>query len=370
MTIADAIPANVVTRLPVKLTATGLTIEPGTLSPSDYLQLCADLKRAHNASIWWWGDSLNAFERDWGEMYTQALEESDYAYQTLANAKWVCSKVHSSVRTEKLGFTAHTRVAALDRKDQIRLLRQAQAEDWTDETLRLAVRQERDPFAEPAPEPRVFLENEATWPASFALAMKVASGEEPGPSLVAAALAEQGKANHQLINASTNNEWYTPAPFLRAAHDLMGGIDLDPASTPFANKVVRAARIFTEDDDGLSQRWEGRIWLNPPYGIEEGESNQAKWSRRLIESYRSGAVTEALLLVNAVTGNQWFAPLKDFPICFPDARIRFYNEDTEAGQPTHSNAIVYFGPQVERFAALFGRFGAVLATREVWDACR
>ncbi len=174
-------------------------------------------------------------------------------------------------------------------------------------------------------------------------------------------------ANHQLINQSTNDRWFTPRAFLDAAHELMGGVDLDPASEEYANRVVRAARFYTETDNGLQQPWEGRVWLNPPYGIGDGESNQARWSRRLIAAYHGGSVTEALLLVNAVTGNNWFAPLKHFPICFPDSRIRFYNEETEASQPTHSNAIVYLGPQVARFAVIYGRFGPVMATREVWE---
>lgn len=182
----------------------------------------------------------------------------------------------------------------------------------------------------------------------------------------------QPLASHQLINASTNNEWYTPRPFLDAAHEVMGGIDLDPASNAMANEAVRAERYYTIHDDGFAQIWGTpdapvRVWMNPPYGTHEGESNQARWSRRLIEEYRAGNVTEAIMLVNAVTGNGWFAPLKDFPICFPDGRIRFYNADTEAGQPTHGNALVYFGPNVARFVKVFSQFGAVMARLVEYD---
>lgn len=52
-------------------------------------------------------------------------------------------------------------------------------------------------------------------------------------------------ASHQLINASTNNEWYTPQPFLEAAHQVMGNIDLDPASNFFANQIVKASRFYS-----------------------------------------------------------------------------------------------------------------------------
>lgn len=172
--------------------------------------------------------------------------------------------------------------------------------------------------------------------------------------------------SHQLINQSTSNEWYTPPPFLKAAHEVMGGIDLDPASNELANKAVRATRYYTIDDDGFNQEWGTRespvrVWLNPPYGRDGGESNQSRWSKRLIKAYHAGTVSEAILLVNAVPGNEWFKPLKDFTICFPDGRIRFYNADVEAGDPTHSNALIYFGSNVARFVKVFSQFGAVMA---------
>ena len=80
------------------------------------------------------------------------------------------------------------------------------------------------------------------------------------------------RPNGQRISASGGTEhWYTPVPHIEAARKVLGGIDLDPASTDEANRTVRAARYFTEDDDGLRQDWSAdgarpRVWLNPPYG--------------------------------------------------------------------------------------------------------
>ena len=109
------------------------------------------------------------------------------------------------------------------------------------------------------------------------------------------------------------------------------------------------------------------MWLNPPYGKTRNQSNAGIWAARLIEEYRAGRVAEAVLLVNASLGDPWFAPLKRFPFCSPDHRIRFIDgTGREQKSPTHSNALVYFGPNLARFAAIFSRFGLVLGTRAVW----
>lgn len=165
-----------------------------------------------------------------------------------------------------------------------------------------------------------------------------------------------------ILHQSNSNEWYTPRHYVDAARELMEGIDLDPASSEAANRLVQAANFYTIEHDGLAQPWRGRVWLNPPYGRSAGvaESNQARWSRRLVESYRAGQVTQAVLLVNATPSNRWFTPLWDFPICFTDHRIRFLLPSGKpANAPTHSNALIYFGQNNARFRAIFSRFGTV-----------
>lgn len=180
-----------------------------------------------------------------------------------------------------------------------------------------------------------------------------------------ALLAEPGEDNdelkaHQLINSSQSNEWYTPTRYIEAVRQVLGAIDLDPASCEIANKIIRATRIHTVDDDGFSQSWQGRVFLNPPYGRDEEDSNQARWSARLVDEYQAGNVKAAILLVNAVTGEKWFSRLWDFPVCFTDHRIKFYNMDGEYNQPTHSNAFVYMGDDAGLFARVFCEIGVVV----------
>src|SRR5260221_62079 len=167
--------------------------------------------------------------------------------------------------------------------------------------------------------------------------------------------------------SSDSNEWYTPEEYINAASALMRGIDLDPASNSIANETVKAARYYDITQNGLDKDWTGRVWLTPPYGFEDGRSNQEVWSHRLIEQYKAGVTTEAILLVNNATEAKWFQPLYDYLICFTNHRIRFNNSQGESSQPTQGNALVYFGKQRKRFIELFSRFGRVEKEARVED---
>lgn len=162
------------------------------------------------------------------------------------------------------------------------------------------------------------------------------------------------------LQSSDSNEWYTPGQYTDAARELMGAIDLDPASNIQANTIVQARTFYSIEDDGFTKPWHGRVFLNPPYGFQDGKSNQERWSQRLLTQYVDGITTEAVLLVNANTEAKWFHPLYDYLICLTDHRIRFYNTQDEASQPTQGNAFVYLGNQRARFIEIFSRFGVVI----------
>jgi len=183
---------------------------------------------------------------------------------------------------------------------------------------------------------------------------------EPDKRAVAVERIKQGESpKDNILHSSDSNEWYTPARYADLAKKVMGDIDLDPASCIAANQFIQAKRIFDIEDDGFSRNWSGRVWLNPPYGRGEDGSNQAAWSKKLIDEYKAGHVTEGMLLVNAATGNKWFADLWEFPICFVDHRIRFISPRGDYSQPTHSNVIVYLGSNEGRFVELFSEIGTV-----------
>jgi ParB family chromosome partitioning protein len=165
------------------------------------------------------------------------------------------------------------------------------------------------------------------------------------------------KDTHLRILSCESNDWYTPAIYIEAARAVMGGIDLDPASCELANRTVGADHYFARSDDGLSRDWAGRVWLNPPYG----RGGAKTWSRKLIDEYDRGAVSQAVLLVNASTDTRWFQPFWAYPICFVRSRIRFAKAGFHGYRgPTHASAFVYFGGRVKRFRNQFRAFGHIV----------
>lgn len=59
---------------------------------------------------------------------------------------------------------------------------------------------------------------------------------------------------------NSTDEWYTPKEII----DALGEFDLNPCAP--MRPLWRTARVmYNKEQDGLKQKWEGRVWLNPPY---------------------------------------------------------------------------------------------------------
>lgn len=82
-----------------------------------------------------------------------------------------------------------------------------------------------------------------------------------------------GIGGHQRGYEGRTDVWLTP----RWIIESLGPFDLDPCSPP--DRPWPTATIhYTQEDDGLSQPWSGRVWLNPPYGPKT-----ALWLRKISE---------------------------------------------------------------------------------------
>jgi len=159
---------------------------------------------------------------------------------------------------------------------------------------------------------------------------------------------------HPMLSSGEDN-WWTPKKYIDAAREVMGGIDLDPASCAEANKIVRAAKYYDEKTNGIDKIWEGRIFLNPPYGTAGPE-----FIEKFIHDFDS-TFHEGIILVNSrATDADWFQPMFNGVICFTDHRIDFNSPAEKKTSSTHGSCFIYFGPNEKKFAETFAQFGNVV----------
>jgi hypothetical protein len=177
--------------------------------------------------------------------------------------------------------------------------------------------------------------------------------EQPTQEQVADAV-EAVKSRPHVANNSGDNEWYTPEEYIEAARLVLGSIDVDPASNPVANEIIGAATFYTAEDSGLDKDWQGTVWMNPPY--ESGLIGQ--FAEKLCDSYASGNVTSAVVLVNNATETRWFQSIAEqaSAACFPKGRVKFWHP-RKVAVPLQGQAILYLGPNPDEFACAFSQFG-------------
>lgn len=120
-----------------------------------------------------------------------------------------------------------------------------------------------------------------------------------------------GMGGHQSA-AALKDEWLTP-PHVMAA---LGEFDLDPCS-PINRPWPTAKEHYTILDDGLKKPWTGRVWCNPPYGLEA-----AKWLARCADH------GDAMALIFARTETKMFFDHvwpKAKAVLFLEGRLYFHH---------------------------------------------
>lgn len=182
--------------------------------------------------------------------------------------------------------------------------------------------------------------------------------EEANQRVTTNILKAADRAHNHRAQGTGENEWYTPDEYLDAARAVLGGFDLDPASSDAAQEKIGAAAYYTKEDDGLKKPWHGRVWLNPPYS----QPLISHFIDRLCEAVESSEIDAAIMLTHNYTDTRWFhraAHVAD-AICFTRGRIKFYSPDGQIAAPTQGQAFFYFGPGVSDFVEQFSDFGFVV----------
>lgn len=117
----------------------------------------------------------------------------------------------------------------------------------------------------------------------------------------------------------TSDDYYTP----RWVFDALGlTFDLDVAAPPGGVDWLPARRYFTQADDGLSQEWTGRVWMNPPF------SGTSPWAQRFLDHGNGVAIVPC-------SRSRWFSQIWDEAdaICHPrlrsgDSMFKFVRDGT------------------------------------------
>jgi hypothetical protein len=144
--------------------------------------------------------------------------------------------------------------------------------------------------------------------------------------------------NTSFERAAKSEEWLTPPDLLAK----LGAFDLDPCS-PIARPWPTATEHFTKEDDGLAQTWEGRCFVNPPYG-----SKTHRWIRKLAEH------GDGIALIFARTETKTFFPwVWEYAtgLLFLRGRLNFYTPDGKRGGAAGAPSVLIAYGQ-ENFAAL------------------
>ena len=159
---------------------------------------------------------------------------------------------------------------------------------------------------------------------------------------------------------SADNEWYTPNEYIHAARQIMGTIDLDPASNERAQSIIQAKAYYTSQDDGLAQLWQGSVWMNPPYSREL----LPKFMRKLFEGIEDGTISQATVLCIASTSSRWWqrAAAMASVSCHLNHRVQCYGPSNIADRPAHCSTLFYFGDRTKAAIRILSQFGVTFSS--------
>lgn len=151
-------------------------------------------------------------------------------------------------------------------------------------------------------------------------------------------------------NEQRQTRWLTP----RALVESLGEFDLDPAGAPdweLANRTF----LLEHGEDGLVLPWEGRVWLNPPYGKEAWP-----FLRKMAKHGQGTALVFARTETEIFFETVWEAATA---VLFLKGRLTFLDGETKT--PARANAgapscLVAYGAADTRALAYSGLAGRLV----------
>ena len=153
------------------------------------------------------------------------------------------------------------------------------------------------------------------------------------------------------------NNYCSPLWIISKARKVMGGIDLDPASSELANRWVKAGQIYTVRDNGVTKPWKGKVFMNPPY------SGMPAFATKLLRELPK--IDAAIMLCESRTETKWWRSLREVAeiVCLPSGRLEFWNPFYHPPLINHKartgSCVFGFKVDTKRFREVFGSRGTI-----------
>lgn len=103
--------------------------------------------------------------------------------------------------------------------------------------------------------------------------------------------------NTELMFSSKTDDWATPQDFFDKLNEEFD-FTLDPCASLENHKCPI---YFTKLNNGLSKKWFGRVFCNPPYGRVIGD-----WVKKAYTSFQNKECDLVVMLLPARTDTKWF----------------------------------------------------------------
>lgn len=134
--------------------------------------------------------------------------------------------------------------------------------------------------------------------------------------------------------------WLTPPYIIKA----LGEFDLDPCSC-LDRPWDTAKKHYTIEDDGLAQEWEGRVWMNPPYGPP-----MPKWLEKLA-NHPGGGIALTFARTETRVFHEYVWGVAD-AVFFFKGRLKFHRPDGVVSKKDPGSPSVLIAYGAENVAAL------------------
>lgn len=185
----------------------------------------------------------------------------------------------------------------------------------------------------------------------------------------------------------SENDFISPPEIAATTAAFFGGsIDLDPASSPAANSIIQAERIFSWRENGLIQQWKAKnVYLFPPKSVLNGtdqpedkklftkklrfkKSAQRVWLELCYQKWLRNEFQEAVIFLTSsevallVTQKINF----DFPLCVLSSRPKLLHEKSLKPVQAKVFGFIYYLPtqlnyenSIRKFSEFYSNLGRV-----------